>query len=236
MPTGSLTLVGLGTGDPKHATVEAVEALRAASRSDQARVYAVPSVVGLATELATDLAVTSLADLRVSSGVTSPFEHIVKRLVTEAFRDGLDVYYRAPGHPLVLSDLGLLLTQTTQKYGFEVKVIAGLSFFDGLLDKLMWTGDPGLQLLSAPRVAIGHPVSQTCPTLLYEMDELANVGTDAQGKLATALLDAFGDCEAVMLSARPNVPGATDSARVALSDLAEIPIPPQSSLWVGQSP
>ena len=233
MRNGSLTLLGLGTGNPKQITLEALEALENAAQSPVARVYAVPSAADIARCLVPGLEVYSMEKIERLAEAKSPFEHIVQHLLAEAFRDGQDVLYVGPGHPLVLSDLGLLIRRTCKRYGFPVRIISGLSFFSSALEHLYWRGDPGLQLLSAPRVAQGEPLSSCSPVLLYELDELIHLGTSAHEALMTSLRKVYPDTlEVTLVYAIPNLPGHTNSRTLQLSALATAQIPEQSSLWI----
>lgn len=243
--SGSLTIVGLGPGRPEQVTLEAAQLLEAAADAPNARVYGFSNVAPLATAVAPRLSVQPLDGLLVAAAGDRQrgYQGVVQHLLTEAYRDGGDVYYVVAGNPLVINDLVLVIRRTCKLYQKPVRVVAGLSFFDLVLDRVFWRADPGVQLLSAWAVARGEPVLvATAPALLYELGEMsaadgaAGTGSDEATMLetlASRLLALYPPEHPVALLFSSGPPDfESRSTGVELAALAAQAIPPLSNLWV----
>lgn len=243
--SGTLTIVGLGPGRPELVTLEAARVLEEAALAPNARVYGFSNVAPLATAVAPRLSVQPLDALLVQAqgDRQRAYQGVVQHLLTEAFRDGGDVFYLAAGNPLVINDLVVVIRRTCRLYEKPVRIVHGLSFLDVVLDRVFWRADPGLQLLSAWAVARGDEVLlPNAPALLYELGEMSSGDTAKPGNsdestlveaLASRLLTRYPAEHAVALLFSSGPPDFESCSRgFALGSLAEQAIPPLANLWV----
>jgi hypothetical protein len=233
---GSLTLVGMGPGPRRLLTVDALACLSAAAADPEARAYCAPGLAPAVAECVPELAVTALPALPewVPGDRNASFGALVQRLFAEAWREGRRVLYLAHGNPLVVGDFALLLRQTAHRYKKRVDVVPGLSFVDIALQRLFWKADPGLQLLSAWRVAMGTiAVRPDCPALLYEMDELGAPGTEPRlGFLGRVAATFPPDHPVALLSGDPASEDGVAVRAISLVGAGSVPIDAPSSLWI----
>lgn len=236
MSRGSLTLVGMGPGPRRLLTVDALARLTAAAADPEARAYCAPGLERSVVECVPDLAVAPLPALPewVPGDRNASFAALVQRLFAEAWRDGRRVLYLAHGNPLVVGDFALLLRQTAHRYKKRVDIVPGLSFVDVVLQRLFWKADPGLQLLSAWRIAMGTvQVRPDCPALLYEMDELGAPGTEPRlGFLGRVAATFPPDHPVALLSADPDGEDGVSVSALPLVGTGTVPLGAPSSLWI----
>ena len=241
--SGSLTIVGLGPARPEHVTREAVDTLLRA-RDGGKRVYGLAHVRSVVDELAPGLLVRSLDYLYQLPGVDRPaaYSDLAHMLVRRAFVDGLDVVYAVAGSPLYINDAVLLIRRLCAAGGHPVRLVHGVSFVDLVLDRVYWTGKSGLQLYSAWNVARdGVRLASDAPALLCQLGEFTKGGNalDTQGstgmleELRDRLLETLPADHPVIILYSSGQPDYRSLARqVALSGLAEQPVPVYSNLWV----
>jgi tetrapyrrole methylase family protein/MazG family protein len=126
----SLTIVGLGPGNPRQRTLEAVEALHDAERI----ILRTAIHPGLA-DLVADPRVSTCDDLYASSGsFDAVYDAIVERLLDVAQQ--ADTVFAVPGHPLVGERTVTSLLVTAPPRGIPVSVIAGISAIDVMATSL----------------------------------------------------------------------------------------------------
>lgn len=142
MPT--LTLLGLGPGDPALLTAQALAHLAAAPRI-WLRTAVHPTVAALPQLQAArsfDALYESAADFAAMYG------QIAHEVVAAAQAD--DLTYAVPGHPLVAEATTRLILALAREQGVVVRIIAGLSFVEVVCSALLLDPfAPGLQLLDA---------------------------------------------------------------------------------------
>nr|NIV37032.1 nucleoside triphosphate pyrophosphohydrolase [Anaerolineae bacterium] len=147
----TITILGLGPGDPQLLTRQAWEIL---SQAEEAylRTRRHPTVAGLPANLVIhdfDGLYETLADF------SSVYEAIADQIVALGKR-AEGVVYAVPGHPLVgeLSVQGIL--SRAQDEGLRTNLVEGLSFVEPVLSVLGIDGLGGLQLSDATDLAATH--------------------------------------------------------------------------------
>lgn len=136
---GSITVVGLGPGDPGQMTLAARETLEQAPR------------LFLRTEIHPTTAAMRKWGLKWESfdplyqqgaSFADVYTRITERLLAEAATQ--DVVYGVPGHPLVAEDT---VTKLLEQTAVKVEVVAGLSALDALYGRLGLDPNAGLQVV-----------------------------------------------------------------------------------------
>jgi tetrapyrrole methylase family protein/MazG family protein len=140
-----ITILGLGPGDATLLTREAWELLQG-TRTLYLRTAIHPTVAALpaAIELRPFDALYETAD-----DFAAIYERIAAELVERA-RQGEEVIYAVPGHPLVAEATTRRVLALAREYGVSTRIIAGLSFVEPVCTALEL--DPlehGLQLIDA---------------------------------------------------------------------------------------
>jgi tetrapyrrole methylase family protein/MazG family protein len=162
----SITIVGLGPGDPRHLTREAWEVLEATSevwlRTDRH-----PAVAGLPSHLT----VNSFDALYEEA---EDFSQVYEAVVAEVLRLGQRLegaVYAVPGHPLVGEATVTRLLSRAEGAGLTVRVVEGLSFVGPTLTALQIDALAGLQVYDAVEVAsLYHPpLNPDLPALLAQL-------------------------------------------------------------------
>lgn len=144
----SITIVGLGPGDPELLTREAENTLAAATTLYlRTRIH--PTVAALDPET-----FTSFDDeYDHADSFDNLYEHIAQTIVTRA-ADTL-VTYAVPGHPLVAERTVTRIQALASERGIPVRIVAGLSFIEPVLAALgVDPLDRGLQIVDAHRIDI----------------------------------------------------------------------------------
>jgi tetrapyrrole methylase family protein/MazG family protein len=163
---GTITIVGLGPGDPRHLTLEAWEVLQAAPeiwlRTEQH-----PTVEGLPPETPRH----SFDALYEEAGHFSQvYEGIVDRLMALAERPE-GVVYAVPGHPRVGEATVEALLEEARGTGVETRVVEGVSFVASTLTALGIDALDGLQLFDAIELSRHHhpPLNPDVPALVGQI-------------------------------------------------------------------
>ncbi|MCL6610448.1 MAG: nucleoside triphosphate pyrophosphohydrolase [Peptococcaceae bacterium] len=143
----TITLAGLGPGDPGMLSLAAVEALTKSRR------------VWLRTEM------HPVVEWLKEKGIAyNSFDHVyrqedsfqdvyrrIAREVIELGREG-DVLYALPGHPLVAEESSDLIIEWAGREGLKVKIIPGVSFLDALVAALKIDPAKGLNIVDGLRL------------------------------------------------------------------------------------
>ena len=238
-----LTIVGLGPARPEMITVEAQTAVRDALHNG-ARVYGLAHAREVVHSMEPDLPIRSLDYLYGLSDVSRPaaYKDLAELLVRRVERDGLDVMYLVAGSPLFINDAVLRIRERCGEGGVACRLIHGVSFLDLILDRVYWTGWAGLQVYSAWNIARdGMSLSASSPAILCQLGEFSAGGdaldeSQSVGMLSEVrdrlLLTYPADHPVIVLysSGRPEY--RSMARTIALSDLAEQPVPVYSNLWV----
>ena len=146
-----ITIVGLGTGDPGHLTVEAREALVAAGE-----VYLRTSEHPAAAAVPDGVVSHSFDEIYARGGGFSAIYEKIAHTVIELGSRPEGVIYAVPGHPLVgETSVGMILVRARQE-GIPVRLVSGLSFLDASLVALRHDALEGLQISDAQSLAERH--------------------------------------------------------------------------------
>jgi tetrapyrrole methylase family protein/MazG family protein len=162
----SITIVGLGPGDPAHITREAWEVLGTASEI-YLRTQQHPTV----TALPSDATVHSFDSLYESA---EDFSQVYTAIAAEVLRLGRrpqGVIYAVPGHPLVgEASVGRIL-DAAREAQISVRVVAGLSFLEPVLTALGVDALTGLQIVDATELATMYhpPLNPDLPALVAQL-------------------------------------------------------------------
>jgi tetrapyrrole methylase family protein/MazG family protein len=163
---GTITIVGLGPGDPRHLTLEACEILQAASEI-WLRTERHPTVEGLPPETPRH----SFDSLYEEAGHFSQvYEGIVDRLMALAERPQ-GVVYAVPGHPRVGEATVERVLEEADRAGVETRVVEGLSFVESTLTALGIDALDGLQVFDAIDLSRYHhpPLNPDVPALIGQL-------------------------------------------------------------------
>jgi tetrapyrrole methylase family protein/MazG family protein len=163
---GTVTMVGLGPGDPRHLTREAWEVLEGAGEV-WLRTERHPTVAGLPAHLA----LYSFDYLYEEAG---DFAEVYDAIVGEVLRLGgrsQGVIYAVPGHPLVGEATVVQILSRAEGAGVAVRVVGGLSFVEPTLTALRIDGLAGLQIYDAVELAALHhpPLNPDLPAFVGQL-------------------------------------------------------------------
>ncbi len=162
----SVTIVGLGPGDPGMITRQAWETLaQAAVVHLRTRVH--PTV----EHLPQGTVYHSFDALYEEAGdFAALYEAIVAQLVAAA-EQGEDVVYAVPGDPMVAEGTVTRLLAVCREKGIAAQVVSGVSFVEPTLAALGRDALPGLQLLDATDLAIAYhpPINPDFPALVAQL-------------------------------------------------------------------
>lgn len=163
---GSLTIVGLGPGNPEHLTREAWGLFLEADE-----VYLRTSRHPTVAALPAHLKLRSFDDLYESiEDFGLLYEEIARQILTLGRRPQ-GVIYAVPGHPLVGETSVLHILARAGQDGLALRVVAGLSFVEPVLTALQIDGLNGLQLADATELAALHhpPLDPDHPALVGQL-------------------------------------------------------------------
>ncbi|MCS6910028.1 MAG: nucleoside triphosphate pyrophosphohydrolase [Anaerolineales bacterium] len=147
----SITIVGLGPGNPQHLTREAWDILSKA-REVYLRTARHPTVSGFPP----GLVVHAFDDFYETS---EDFEQVYTRITARVLELGArpeGVIYAVPGHPSVAEASVTLIRKGAAERGLPVRLVAGLSFIEPVLEALGVDALPQLQLADALELAARH--------------------------------------------------------------------------------
>jgi tetrapyrrole methylase family protein/MazG family protein len=147
----TVTILGLGPGDPQLLTREAWDVL---SQADEVylRTRRHPTAAGLPAHLTLhdfDELYETLDDF------ASVYEAIAERIVALGRQAG-GVLYAVPGHPLVGESSVQHILSHARDEGLQTHMVEGLSFVEPVLSALEIDGLGGLQLADATELAAAH--------------------------------------------------------------------------------
>ncbi len=162
----SITIVGLGPGDPAHLTREAWAVLEAAEVV-YLRTRKHPTVAALRPTLT----VHSFDHLYEQA---RNFEEVYTTIAAEVLRLGRrpgGVVYAVPGHPLVGEATVGRVLDAAREADLAVRVVAGLSFVEPVLTALGIDALAGLQIVDAMELAALHhpPLNPDAPALVAQL-------------------------------------------------------------------
>jgi tetrapyrrole methylase family protein/MazG family protein len=162
----SITIIGLGPGDPGQLTREAWQALAGASEV-WLRTARHPTVAGLPASVT----LHNFDDIYASTErFEQVYERIAERVLDLGARDG-GVVYAVPGHPNVAEASVAHIRALATQRGLPVRLIAGLSFIEPALAALGVDALPQLQIADALELAARHhpPFHPDAPALVAQL-------------------------------------------------------------------
>jgi len=167
---GTITIVGLGPGDPRHLTREAWAVLEAAAEDGDEvwlRTEHHPTVAGLPPHL-------TLHSFDYLYEEAKDFSQVYDGIAGKVLRLGErpeGVIYAVPGHPLVgEATVGQILSRA-EEAGLAVHVVEGLSFVEPTLTVLKIDALSGLQICDAVELAARYhpPLDPDLPALVSQL-------------------------------------------------------------------
>ncbi len=206
----SISIIGLGPGDPGALTRRAWEALSAA-KEVYLRTKHHPTISALPTNPTYHSFDTLYEE---AEDFAALYKDIAARILTLGKRPE-GVVYAVPGHPLVGEATVTHIIERARSAGIPVEIIEGLSFIAPTLTALELDGLGNLQILDAVEVAAMYhpPINPDAPALLAQLYS-QQVASDVK----LVLMNQYPEDHPVAL-----VHGAgTDSARVERMPLYEI--------------
>jgi tetrapyrrole methylase family protein/MazG family protein len=162
----TITILGLGPGNPAHLTLEARRVLEEADEV-YLRTKRHPTVASLPSHLSLhsfDHLYEEKADF------AQVYEELAARVLALGERSQ-GVIYAVPGHPLVGEASVQRILALAQERGLDVRIVEGLSFVEPVLTCLALDAMEGLQLVDATELASLHhpPVNPDRPTLVGQL-------------------------------------------------------------------
>lgn len=163
---GTITIVGLGPGDPHHLTQEAWSVLEMV-REVWLRTKHHPTVAGLPPHL-------TLHSFDYLYEEAEDFAQVYEAIANEVLRLGQrpeGVVYAVPGHPLVGEATVRLILPRAEGAGMAVHVVEGLSFIEPTLTPLRMDVLAGLQVYDAVELAARYhpPLNPDLPALVGQL-------------------------------------------------------------------
>jgi len=167
---GTITIIGLGPGDPRHLTQEADAVLKAATEI-WLRTKHHPTVAGLPSHLV----LHSFDHLYDES---ESFLQVYDAIAGEVLRLGRrpeGVIYAVPGHPLVGEATVREILSRAGEAGLAVRIVQGLSFVEPTLTALGIDALSGLQIHDAVELAARYhpPLNPDLPALIGQLHSRA---------------------------------------------------------------
>ncbi len=163
---GTITIVGLGPGDPRHLTREAWAALEAADEV-WLRTKRHPTVAGLPPHL-------TLHSFDHLYEEAEDFLQVYGAIADEVLRLGQrpeGVIYAVPGHPLVGEATVKQILSQAEDVGLAVHIVEGLSFVGPTLTALQIDALTGLQVYDGVELAARYhpPLNPDMPALVGQL-------------------------------------------------------------------
>ncbi len=187
----SITIVGLGPGNPAHLTREAWDVL---SRAPEVylRTARHPTAAGLPASVAAH----SFDDVyETVPEFGAVYEHIAARVLALGQRPQ-GVVYAVPGHPAVAEATVGLIAARAAELALPVRIVPGLSFVEGTLTALGVDALPGLQLADALDLSARHHPSfqPDAPALIAQL-----YSAQVAGDVKLTLMNQYPDDHQVAL-------------------------------------
>ncbi|WP_059040395.1 bifunctional methyltransferase/pyrophosphohydrolase YabN [Paenibacillus rubinfantis] len=210
--SATITVVGLGSGDPDRLTLGSLKRLQEAGER-YVRTKDHPVVAWLEQ---TGVEFTSFDEVyEAKDDFPSVYEEIVTRLLAraEAGGDGTHLVYAVPGHPQVAEATVKLLRERCPERGIPLDILGGESFLDEAFVRLGFDPIEGFLLLDASEVR-GEAIDPRRHTLIGQVyDQL----TASEVKLG--LMELLPDDYQVVVGHALGVEGQERIERVPLFEL-----------------
>lgn len=207
--SGTITVVGLGSGDAGQLTLDVWNRLRRAERL-YVRTERHP-VMSLLQEEGT--AYRSFDEVyEARDDFPAVYEEITRALIAAA-QDGGSVVYAVPGHPMVAEATVKLLAERCPAEGIRLEIRGGESFLDQAFIRLGFDPIEGFQLLDAS----GLKRSMINPRLHTVIGQVYDTFTASEVKLG--LMEVYPDDYEVIAAHALGVEGQEEIHRVPLYEL-----------------
>jgi tetrapyrrole methylase family protein/MazG family protein len=181
----TITIIGLGPGDPAYLTRQAWHVL---SEADEIylRTRRHPTVGGLPKQLQLH---SFDALYETSSDFSTVYERIADAILTLGRREG-GVIYGVPGHPMLGESSVQRILVAARAEGLPVQIVDGVSFVEPVLALLGIDGLAGLQLADATDLALAHhpPLDPDRPALVGQL-----YGQRLASEVKLTLMNAYPD-------------------------------------------
>jgi tetrapyrrole methylase family protein/MazG family protein len=230
--TSSLTILGLGPGNPAQRTLEAVEALASASRI-LLRTGIHPGL----QDLLSDVRVSTCDDLyETGRSFDGVYEAIVNRVIGQAGEG--DLVFAVPGHPLIGERTVSTILQRAEASGIPVRIVAGVSALDALASALRidLMADEA-QIIDATelqrfieRDPFNGSLPDVSPLRPILLAQIYSATVASAAKLALARI--FPDDHSVLIAVALGVAGEERIERRQLFELDRIAVDHLTSVWI----
>lgn len=162
----SITIVGLGPGDPRYLTREAWEVLTSAE-AVWLRTARHPTLAGLPPTI-------TLHDFDALYEAAEDFDVVYRAIAQQILllaQRLQGVIYAVPGHPLVGESTVQQILAGAQERGIAVRIVEGLSFVEPALTALGLDALAGLQIHDGIEIAARHhpPLNPDLPALIGQV-------------------------------------------------------------------
>lgn len=197
----SITVLGLGPGDPQLLTRQAWAVLES-STEIYLRTRQHPTTAGFPA----GLKVISFDDYyQDGKSFSEVYQRIVDRLI-EVSRSQGSVVYAVPGDPLVAEQTTLLLLERAAEEGYDLQVLPGVSFLEPTLAALEVDPLPQMTLSDAVEISTWHtpPFPPDIPVLI---GQIYSIPTASNLKLT--LMGVYPDEHPVILVHDAGLPSQT---------------------------
>lgn len=213
--SSTLTVVGLGSGNPDRLTVGIVKTLQKAS-SVYVRTKEHP-VMSVLEEW--NLSFQSFDEVYEShDSFPEVYNTIANQLMDKACsgETGTEIVYAVPGHPMVAESTVQLLRDRCPELGITLQVLGGESFLDEAFTRLGFDPIEGFQLLDA--AGLNSTLIQ--PQLHTLIGQVYDVYTASEVKLS--LMEIYPDDYTVIVGHALGVEGQENIQRVPLYELDRV--------------
>jgi tetrapyrrole methylase family protein/MazG family protein len=147
----TVTIVGLGPGNPGHLTRQAWQVL-----TEAREVFLRTALHPVVASLPSHLELHSFDHLYERLDEFTAVYHAIAEEVITRGRRSQGVVYAVPGHPLVGEASVQRILEGAREEGLSVRLVEGLSFVEPVLSLLGLDGLAGLQLADATELASAH--------------------------------------------------------------------------------
>jgi tetrapyrrole methylase family protein/MazG family protein len=187
----SVTILGLGPGNPEHLTRLAWEFIREASEI-YLRTSRHPTIAALPEHLVVH-SFDKLYETLDDFGIV--YQKMAEQIITLGKRPQ-GVLYAVPGHPLVGESSVQVILGRARQEGIQVHIVDGLSFIEPVLVALQIDGLANLQLADATDLAAAHhpPLDPDRPALIGQL-----YGQRLAAEVKLTLMNAYPDEHPVTL-------------------------------------
>lgn len=214
--SATITVIGLGSGDPDQLTLGSLKRLQRA-RERYIRTKDHPVVSWLEE---TGVTFTSFDEVyEAKDQFSEVYEEIAARLLSyaEAGSEDTEIVYAVPGHPMVAEATVKLLRERCGERGITLSIMGGESFLDEAFLRLGFDPIEGFQLLDASALGGGWAIDPRQHTLI---GQVYDVLTASEVKLG--LMELLPDDYPVVVGHALGVDGQERIERIPLYELDRI--------------